>query len=105
MPVRSRACRSRASGRILDHLELNVSMVTVALMGVDHTLSQTTAVVFAKLVWEMGLPPRPSAAQIPGGKLRPEVDLQVPAKAPCLPHYGFKALLPKLCQAFKPNTD
>lgn len=57
----------------------------------------------------MGHPPRPSAAQIPGGKLRPEVDLQVPAEVRprplvCLTH-GLKALLPKLCQAFKANTD
>lgn len=61
-------------------------------------MSQTTAVVFAKLTWEMGHPSRPSAAQTHGGKLRPEVDLQVSAKVHPRPlvclTYGFKALLP-----------
>jgi hypothetical protein len=46
--MRSRACRYIASGRILDHLELHVYMVPVALMGVQPHLVSNNCSCFCQ---------------------------------------------------------
>lgn len=69
VPVTSKGCRCKAAGSVLDHLELHVSTVPMALAGVTTPVSDNSA-VFATLMWEMdGLPSRPGAPQIPGREL------------------------------------